>query len=303
MQTRLLLPDDRPALEGLLLREPEHNLFHLSALVEFGLAPPGDSYNGAWAVGAFREGDLEGVVMALRGTGGVYHTPGDVDMLDALARTVRERATEGKISLLSGHETQVGALLSLIREASTNPADLCHFRTVRPDDLRLPPQSGSPAYAARLATADDMERLIDFYMVGFYSLARLPSRSAWRARLSEQLAFRTLFLVEDAEGRVLSSALSSAEGGGCAMLGGVATLHEHRGKGLSTLCVGALCDHLFRKGLGSVSLFYLVENQMAGRVYEKLGFQDAGKWLLAPLGYAFNSFFRDQKSEVRNQLS
>jgi RimJ/RimL family protein N-acetyltransferase len=300
MQTRLLSPDDRVALEGLLLRKPEHNLFHLSALVEYGLAPVGDPYSGAWAVGAFRGGELAGVVMALRGTGGIYHTPGDAETLDALAGAVRERATEGKISLLSGHEAQVGALLPIIREVSTSPADLCHFRTVRPDDLRMPVQPGSPTYAARLATADDMERLVDFYMVGFYSLARLPSRQAWRARLSEQFAFRTLFIVEDAEGKVLSSALSSAEGGGCAMLGGVATLHEHRGKGLSTLCVGALCDHLFRKGLGSVSLFYLVENHTAGRVYEKLGFQDAGKWLLAPLGYAFNSFFRNEKLEVRS---
>ncbi|HEX9989119.1 MAG TPA: GNAT family N-acetyltransferase [Chloroflexia bacterium] len=300
MQTRLLSPDDRGALEGLLLREPEHNLFHLSALVEYGLAPPGDPYNGAWAVGAFREGELAGVVMALRGTGGIYHSPGDLDTLDTLARTVRDRAAEGKISLLSGHETQVGALLPLISDASNNPADLCHFRTVRPDHLRLPTQADSPAYAARLATEDDMERLIDFYMVGFYSLARLPSRSAWRTRLSEQFAFRTLFMVEDSEGKVLSAALSSAEGGGSAMLGGVATLHEHRGKGLSTLCVGALCDHLFRKGLGSVSLFYLVENHTAGRVYEKLGFQDAGKWLLAPLGYAFNSFFRSEKLEARS---
>jgi predicted GNAT family acetyltransferase len=129
-----------------------------------------------------------------------------------------------------------------------------------------------------------MERLIDFYETGFYSLAHLPTRAAWRNRLTEQLAFRTLFLVEDERGRVASAALSSAEGGGAAMLGGVATVAEYRGRGLSVLCVGALCEYLARKGLTTVALFYLKDNAPAGRVYDKLGFLQAGEWLLAPLG-------------------
>ena len=124
----------------------------------------------------------------------------------------------------------------------------------------------------------------DFYLPGFYSLARLPSREAWRDRLSDQLAFRTLFLIEDTEGRVVSAALSSAEGGGAAMLGGVATLDEYRGLGLSTLCVGALCEELFAQGVRSVGLFYLKDNVPAARVYARLGFKPASEWLLVPMG-------------------
>jgi RimJ/RimL family protein N-acetyltransferase len=271
------------------MREPTHNLFHLSALLEYGLAPAGDHYAGAWALGVFRGEQLVGAVEGLRGTGGIYHTSGDTEVLRALARATRDKASEGRLSLLSGHESQVGALLPLVREASSGLSDLCHFRTLLPGSLSIPP-AVDPAYAPRLATHDDMERLIDFYLVGFYSLARLPSRAAWRSRLTEQINLRTLFLIEDGEGKVLSAALSSAESAGGAMLGGVATLHEHRGKGLSTLCVGALCAYLFEKGMPSVSLFYLVENRTAGRVYEKLGFQDAGHWLLSPVGYAFSGF-------------
>src|SRR5206468_9533121 len=120
--------------------------------------------------------------------------------------------------------------------------------------------------------------------VGFYSLAHLPTRVAWRNRLTEQLALRTLFLIEDMTGAVASAALSSAEGGGAAMLGGVATLDRYRSRGLSALCVAALCEHLAQKGCESVSLFYLKDNTAAGRVYNKLGFRDAGEWLLVPLG-------------------
>jgi predicted GNAT family acetyltransferase len=68
------------------------------------------------------------------------------------------------------------------------------------------------------------------------------------------------------------------------MLGGVATLTEYRGRGLSALCVAALCEHLARKGLTSICLFYLKDNTPAGRLYDKLGFLEAGEWLLVPLG-------------------
>ena len=139
----------------------------------------------------------------------------------------------------------------------------------------------------RLAVNADMERLIDFYEVGFYSLAHLPSRAAWRNRLTEQLALRTMFIIEDERGKIVSAAQSSAEGGGGAMLGGVATLEKHRGKGLSSLCVAALCDYLFKKGLRTASLFYLKDNTAAAHVYNKLGFRADGEWLLVPWGWAW----------------
>lgn len=289
MHLRSLTPEDIPALRALLMREPHRNPFHLSALAEHGLPllSPSSPRVASWAMGAFREGELVGALAALRGTGGVYHTPGDEDVLRSLSAATVERATDGSLSLLSGHAAQLGPLLPLISGAGPGRADMCHYRTLYPTYLSVPPpvEGFSPP---RFAAEGDMERLIDFYMVGFYSLAHLPSRTAWRNRLSEQLAHRSLFFIEDTEGRVVSAALSSAEGGGAAMLGGVATLLQCRGKGLSPLCVGALCQHLLgSRGMRSVSLFYLQDNTQAGRVYEKLGFVEDGEWLLIPLGHAF----------------
>ncbi|HEY0071769.1 MAG TPA: GNAT family N-acetyltransferase [Chloroflexia bacterium] len=290
MDTRALTAQDRPLLDALLMRNPVQNVFHLSAMVEHekagreGWLPEG-SDGGPWAVGAFREGELVGVVTAARGTGGIYHSPGDREALEAVAGLVVEKAREGLLSLLSGHHSQVGAVLPLIDAAGVGPYDSCHFRTLRADQLIMPPPI--PGFSApRIASHKDMERLIDFYETGFYSLARLPSRAAWRSRLTEQLAYRTLYIVEDGRGRVVSAALSSAEAAGVAMLGGVATLSEHRGKGLSSLCVSALCAHLLHNAFHTVALFYLEDNDPAGRVYRKLGFQDEGYWLLVPLGIA-----------------
>ena len=267
------------------MQSPSHNLFHLSGLRELGLAPASSPQGRPWAIGVFHDNssDPSGVVMALRGTGSIYHTPGDTETLNVLAELVIKRGQDGNLSLLSGHSTQLEQFLPLIGEVGLGRADTCYFRSLAPADLVLPPAPegfGEP----RLAGDADMDLLIDFYQVGFYSLAHLPTRAAWRNRLAEQLAFRTLFLLEDSEGRVASAALSSAEGGGAAMLGGVATLDQYRGKGLSAVCVGALCDYLFGGGTNTISLFYLKDNVPAGRVYDKLGFRHEGEWLLVPIG-------------------
>lgn len=284
LKVRALGNDDIEILRGFLMQEPQHNVFHLSALREYGLG------NISWAMGVFRDGALAGVVMALRGTGGAYHANGERDVLAELANIVHDRVLNGRLALLSGHASQLSALLPLVQSSVNGRPDRCWFRTLLPGDLLLPSEGEEDWFQPglfkqpRRATESDMERLIDFYLHGFYSLARLPSREAWRARLSEQLAFRTLYLIEDRDGAVISAAQSSAEGGGAAMLGGVATLDAFRGLGRSTHCVGALCQDLFAAGMKSVNLFYLKDNTAAGRVYDKLGFHPTGEWLLVPMG-------------------
>lgn len=271
------------------MSEPASNVFHLSGMLEHekagyaGLDAISEPHAGPWAVGVLRDGMLVGALTAMRGTGGIYHEPGDTETLAALAAVTIQKSKQGVLSLLSGHESQVGALLPLINAAGVGPPDYCYFQTLQPASLQAPHNVPS-FHSPRIGTVSDMERLIDFYELGFYSLARLPSRAAWRNRLSEQFAYRTLYLIEDMQGRVAAAALSSAGARGVAMLGGVATRAEYRGRGLSALCVGALCSHLFRNGTRIISLFYLEDNQAAGRVYEKLGFKDTGHWLLAPLG-------------------
>src|SRR5215210_2867954 len=98
---RALADDDMPALEDLLMRAPAHNVFHLSALLERGLSPMPESYGAAWAMGVLRGGELIGALVEQRGTGCIYHAPGDADTLRALASVVTSSATGGHFSLLS----------------------------------------------------------------------------------------------------------------------------------------------------------------------------------------------------------
>src|SRR5437870_5080199 len=127
MQVRPLTPNDLPALEALLMGRPEHNLFHLGGLREHGLSGSVSAPMGMpWAIGAFRGDELAGVVMAMRGTGGVYHSPGDSETLGVLAEAVLDRASAGSLSLLSGHASQIEPLLPLAQEAGVGKSDRCY---------------------------------------------------------------------------------------------------------------------------------------------------------------------------------
>jgi RimJ/RimL family protein N-acetyltransferase len=236
-----------------------------SGMRAFGcLAPPA---NGGPALAA--------AVVAHQGIAwSVWDTP---DQAAALAATLPDLG----IDLLSGPRPVVEPLLAHLRPPAVGEGDHCPFEELRPADLHPPPDGGPPA---RRATLDDMEPLIDFYIRGFYSLARLPTRAAWRARLTEQITHRTLYLIEQ-DGIVVSAAMSSAETPQAAMIGGVATVKDYRNHGLSARCVHGLCADLFARGIEQIGLFYLPANKPAARVYAKLGFQGAGEWWLQRLYY------------------
>src|SRR5688572_28422038 len=136
MNTRILTQADRSALEALLLRAPAHNVFHLSALAETGLDAP-EQHGGSWAIGAFRESssELAGALAVLRGTGGIYHTPGDTETLEALAGAVEAYGEKGILSLVSGHADQINPLLRLVHVVDSKVIDRCHFYTLQPHDL------------------------------------------------------------------------------------------------------------------------------------------------------------------------
>lgn len=186
------------------------------------------------------------------------------------------------VTLLSGPRPLVEPLLARLPPALVGGGDHCPFQRLTPAALVAAPAGPGPQ--PRRATHADMERLIDFYIRGFYSLAHLPTRDAWRARLTEQLDYRTLYLIEE-DGVVVSAALSSAETPAAAMIGGVATVAAYRNRGLSARCVHALCTALFAAGVGEIGLFYLPDNAPAARVYTKLGFLPVGEWWLQRVNY------------------
>ena len=77
-------------------------------------------------------------------------------------------------------------------------------------------------------------------------------------------------------GNMISVASTSAENSESAMVVGVATVKEHRGKGYASAVVRALCQDCFERGKKYICLFY--DNPVAGRIYNRIGFKELGEY-------------------------
>ncbi|MED1864878.1 GNAT family N-acetyltransferase [Fictibacillus nanhaiensis] len=85
-----------------------------------------------------------------------------------------------------------------------------------------------------------------------------------------------IFVIEE-DDQLISSASTVCETSVSAMVSGVCTLPEKKGKGLASLCVEHLMHNLFQENK-TLTLFY--DNPEAGRIYKRLGFEDIGKWTI-----------------------
>lgn len=78
--------------------------------------------------------------------------------------------------------------------------------------------------------------------------------------------------------KLVCSATSTAECEGLAMVVGVGTLEEYRGKGYASKVISKLSNDLLDEGK-TPCLFY--NNPAAGRIYKALGYEDIGEWTMA----------------------
>ncbi len=127
---------------------------------------------------------------------------------------------------------------------------------------------------ARAATLADLDLLTQLY-----AGAGIMYRS--RVNVAAKLERRDRVLVIETArsggrgSRIVSCALINNEGAEAGLIGGVYTLPEMRGRGYASACVAALCRDLQADGK-TPCLFY--ENPIAGRVYQRLGFEAVGQW-------------------------
>ena len=89
---------------------------------------------------------------------------------------------------------------------------------------------------------------------------------------------RTYYIREN--NKVVSSASSTAEISTSAMIVGVSTHPDHRGKGYASKCTAVLSSILLNEGK-QPCLFY--DNPAAGKIYRKMGYKEIGKWDLMVL--------------------
>ncbi|TCP20771.1 hypothetical protein EV207_1498 [Scopulibacillus darangshiensis] len=86
---------------------------------------------------------------------------------------------------------------------------------------------------------------------------------------------RSFFIMED--GKMVSTASTTAENSLSAMVVGVATLENYKKRGYATKCMLRLCSLLLDEGK-ELCLFY--DNPAAGAIYKRIGFEDIGYWMM-----------------------
>jgi uncharacterized protein len=135
------------------------------------------------------------------------------------------------------------------------------------------PAAAKIGATVRRATCADLPELVDLYAEAG-DMRRAP------AAVERPLRERRVWVAE-VDGAICSVALTNAETTHSAMIGGVYTMPNVRGQGLSQAVVSALSGELL--ALGRTPVLYWI-NPAAGAVYNKLGFHAVGKWRAVRLG-------------------
>jgi len=137
------------------------------------------------------------------------------------------------------------------------------------------------SYESEFATEDDALEILDFLK----SISEFADSRTSREQLANDISTgsRKVAIIRDPYSReILSTASYVAETDKSAMIIAVATRKgsEYRGKGLATLCLNKLLNDLKEKKK-TACIYY--DSPAAGRIYQKLGFKEIGKWRI--LGY------------------
>jgi predicted GNAT family acetyltransferase len=264
LTVRPLTPADRDELLAFIQQDPASNLFQIADLYQFGMEDPARlTY-----YGVFREGQLVADLMRYRKNCAVYwHDPAPLPAFAQIAQR------EG-IRFCTGVPAQVEPFLAHFDPASIKKRFQQRYYYLPPGSL-----CGSDRHGARRAGWDDVDALAEFYAHEFFAdLGRTLSLEEHRQRAVNSLeSGQITYCIYEGE-RIISAAHTTAFGGDMAMIGGVATLESHRNRGLSTSCTAALCGDLLGRGIVPYLFWH---NPAAGRVYDKVGFQDIGEWMMA----------------------
>lgn len=263
-------PRDRAAILRYLRAEPEVNLFIVGDILTLGIS---SDISDLFIQGPPR--GIEGVLFRWRTSLLPYAHDPSADLSPLAGQANRFLAQPGEW-MLSGKQAVVRAVEARLRRRPDHAQDhflcVCRKLTLEVPLPQLPlvrPATGAdaPAINALLARIEEFHspRLTD-------------------AELRAEIAGgrRRIALVRDpADHRLLSMASAVAETGDAAMIIAVATDPEFRGRGYASACVARLVKGLNRRGR-SACLFY--NNPVAGRIYQRLGFREIGRWRMLTFG-------------------
>lgn len=274
---RLLTEGDRDMVLGFLDRDHELNIIMTSDIVRFGLEDHGHLFQGEY-YGVFREAELGGVG-ALYNLGSMFlYAPDEglaPELFDHLAAL--ERTPTYVISRIDWTE----AVLERLADRGLEPpeTEVQEYMALTRDAFR--PRRGE---AARFAEPRDLEgilRLHRSFQLEYFGT--LDEAEEELGKMAEARMDGCGIALAEVEGEVVAKAEVMARTGRAAIVGGVFTAPERRGRGLGSACVSLLCEGILAKG-EDACLSVAKDNLPAQGIYRGIGFERVCDYRMAHFG-------------------
>ncbi|NLC03255.1 MAG: GNAT family N-acetyltransferase [Tissierellia bacterium] len=234
-------------LKDLLLRDIARNYFLL-----LGISGTRDVYDKIY--GEFHKGRLKAVLFK-RKTGVLqFYAPGDFDLIHFV-----DLIKSLDYNSLIGPESYCDNFLNKgIFKRFEEGAYLSKLKNNHKVIINI------NKYNIRFITLEDLDLIVELYKEVFKSFA---PKEVMEKKLSEK---RGRGVCIEIGGKIVSVAQSDFETEGGAVIVGVATSKNYRGKGMGTECLRFLCTTLQKEGK---DLFLQYNNLDAEGIYDKLGFK------------------------------
>ena len=153
-----------------------------------------------------------------------------------------------------------------------------HLMVVDLEDYRATGRCEVPDLVIRPVGPEDAPRLFEvqkqYEIEEVFINPEMFDEKRCRSRLRKDLRKQVVFAAER-NGTVVSKAGTNARGFKTDQLGGVFTRVDLRGRGIATVVMDALLEHL-RQTRAAASLFVKKHNRSAVALYSKLGFENRG---------------------------
>lgn len=254
---------DRKEILAYINKEPEMNLFIYGDIENFGV----DTEEVSIYVNE-KDGEWDFLLLKYFDSYILYSQKDTYDIL-----SVVEFMKDRQIDCISGKSILIKQLESYFPHYKIEGTYMCRCNKVA---IEMPQISNG---ILRELTVEDIDDMIELYLL-IDEFQKTYRGRVEKAKEQEKINMEhgsTSYGVF-VDGTLVAIAGTSASNSISAMVVGVATHPEMRGKGYAKAAVTKLCDSELKKGKQFLSLFY--NNPAAGRLYSKVGFEEVGEYAM-----------------------
>jgi predicted GNAT family acetyltransferase len=265
MDIRRLTSGDKQLLISYLHEKERENIFAIESLKREA------AFDECLFLAAFRDDSIAGLATYFgRHKSLVIHAE-EVTLLHGLSDAFA--ALEKTLDAIPDWQKYAVHVIERLKHHGINPKKVSEETIYEVSEETFKPHAGSIAI---VATQSDVDEIVRMGRILDGDDPSTPISEDERAVIEPA----NHYVVRDESGRIVSRAGIHGSTAHYAMVGGVVTLPDQRGKGYGKDTVSAVCKHWLTRGKVMI-LFCKNDNEPAKKIYTSLGFKPSDSFLLA----------------------